>query len=544
MLSRKSLWAVLAACIALVVVGCQPPPINPFLADSVVPIGHGNSAQTDSTTVRGPAGPTEALAGPDLTYQHIGPGHFGIAISPVYPDGKRVIWSNGGDRISKLDYDTLAVIDELPLPGKTLMEAATADTEIATLDSLTNTGQSGTLANTGLTMAVKYLLGLAGVYYLLDTNNVLFVGGSESIIAYGDIDPADRNSEIQQIGEWTRPEEIGGNFVGANITFDGRIAMVTNEGWIVLITRDFTEYDAIQLPGGDGAAAHNQAMLDAGFRPGSADWVRNSMAIDKDGGIYVPSFEHMHKVVWDGTDLSIDEADGAWHAPYSNTAGKGSGATPSLMGFGPNEDQMVVITDGDTVMNVELFWRNGIPEGWQTPAGALSNRTAGKARVDMGNPAIEAIQSEQAVVVGGYGAMVVNNEPASIPAGYPAAARTVLVGFAGADPAFTPHGMQKFEWNSVTRQLLEAWAAPNISSANSVPIVSTTSNLVYTVGARNGKWTMEAIDWQTGASAFHYETGSNRYNTLFSGVNLDQEGRVVHTTSFGILRYERTPPAE
>jgi len=35
---------------------------------------------------------------------------------------------------------------------------------------------------------------------------------------------------------------------------------------------------------------------------------------------------------------------------------------------------------------------------------------------------------------------------------------------------------------------------------------------------------------------FTWATGSNRYNTLFSGLNTDQDGRVIHTTTFGILR--------
>ena len=114
-------------------------------------------------------------------------------------------------------------------------------------------------------------------------------------------------------------------------------------------------------------------------------------------------------------------------------------------------------------------------------------------------------------------------------------------GFAGRDPEFTPLGIQKFEWDPPARDLREAWVNTEISSANSVPVVSTGSNLVYTVGARDNQWTMEAIDWATGESAFHYVTGSNRYNTLFSGLFLDEEGRVLHTTIFGILRYERFP---
>ena len=89
-------------------------PANPYLADSVAPIGHINSGQSTGMAHAGPAGPSEELSieNGGLTYTHLGPGHFGYAISPPYPNGKRVVWSNGADRISKLDYDTLEVIDE------------------------------------------------------------------------------------------------------------------------------------------------------------------------------------------------------------------------------------------------------------------------------------------------------------------------------------------------------------------------------------------------------------------------------------------------
>ncbi len=74
-----------------------------------------------------------------------------------------------------------------------------------------------------------------------------------------------------------------------------------------------------------------------------------------------------------------------------------------------------------------------------------------------------------------------------------------------------------------------------------MPIVSTASNLVYTVGTRDGSWTLEGIDWETGESAFHWISGSNRYNSVFSGINIDQDGRVIHTTAFGVVRYDGGP---
>jgi hypothetical protein len=142
--------------------------------------------------------------------------------------------------------------------------------------------------------------------------------------------------------------------------------------------------------------------------------VRNGVAIDPEGGLYIASQRHMHKLVWTGEQLSTDPADGAWTASYLNGWGHGTGATPSLMGFGA-EDRFVVITDGEPLMNVVLFWRDAIPDGWQAPAGAPERRIAGMLPADMGDPEIEAIQSEQSVVVAGHGALVVNNVPRNVP---------------------------------------------------------------------------------------------------------------------------------
>ena len=156
---------------------------------------------------------------------------------------------------------------------------------------------------------------------------------------------------------------------------------------------------------------------------------------------------------------------------------------------------------------------------------------------------MQAIQTEQSVVVGGNGALVVNNDPASIPPGFPAVGVRVLAGYAATDPAFTPHGLQKFEWDGRRRELREAWANRRLTSANAVPVVSLGSDVVYTVGVRDGQWAVEGVDWGTGRSRFHWVTGSARYNTGFSGMNLDQDGRIVHTTPFGIVRYDPGPGA-
>jgi hypothetical protein len=255
-----------------------------------VSIGHINSAQSTGVDIAGPSGPTKELTQENggLTYTHLGPGHFGFAISPPYPNGKRVIWSNGGDRISKLDYDTLEVIDEFFLENSSVyvanegpVTAEEADSKIRMLDFLPKFRYSGlaTMAAT-VPLAKKYYGGgLAGVYYLLSADNVLYVGGKNSILAYADVDPTDQKSKILLKKEWQKPAEIVGGFNSMNMTYDGWLVSLTDDGWVVLINRDLTEYHTLQLTGAEVAAAWNQQMLDAGHRPGAARTATSSFPL-------------------------------------------------------------------------------------------------------------------------------------------------------------------------------------------------------------------------------------------------------------------------
>ncbi len=114
-------------------------------------------------------------------------------------------------------------------------------------------------------LAKKYYGGgLAGVYYLLSADNVLYVGGKNSILAYADADPTDQKSKIVLKKEWQKPAEIAGGFNSMNMTYDGRLISTSDDGWVVLINRDLTQYHTLQLTGAEVAAAWNQRMLDAG----------------------------------------------------------------------------------------------------------------------------------------------------------------------------------------------------------------------------------------------------------------------------------------
>lgn len=505
----------------------NPGPQNPYLADSSHAIGHGRCDQQDNAPFAGPEGPGDDLrSGRGVQYTWLGPCHFGGLTSGTYPDGKRVMWSNGREQIVKLDYETLELLASFDI-GDSVTPLADREAALAGLDNL----RGKEAIDHAIVLALTNMTGLDGVYSLLDRDHTLFLGRKSGAVAYAETDRADRASPITEAARWTKPDDIAGSFVGMNMTFDGWLIMTTDEGWVVALARDFSEFHALQLPNAEADAAAFNARVD---RPGYT-WLRTSSCVSDDGGIYVSSVDHIHKVMWTGERLSLDEADGAWIAEYRNGGGFGSGTTPCLMGF-DDEDRFVVIGDGDDIVNITLLWRDEIPDDWEQLADAPSRRIAGIGPANMGDPMLESIKTEQSITVSGYGAMTVNNEPATVPDWYPARGERMLSFFLGHHREYTPYGLHKYEWDPAERALHEAWVNRDVSSPNSVPFVSQASDLVYTCGVRNEQWTLEAIDWSTGESRFTYVLGGSQFNTLGAGITLDEDGRLVFGTMFGKAR--------
>lgn len=514
---------------------------NPFLANSENPISHGRCDQQDCTELSGalPAnksGAGDVLTEDDRQFTWLGPGHFGGLISGTYPDGGRTIWSNGRECIAKLDYETLEVLTTYGLTDGDHPEMRSTHAEwlagVAGLDDLS--GDKAVLHAASL--AGRFLTGLDGIYALLDCEHTLFLGRKQAVVAYREADPTNRSSDLLERDRWEKPPGITGVFVGVNMTSDGRLALSTDHGWLISLARDFSDYVAVQLPGAAASAADHCAHMELERGDTAYGWVRTSLCCDDEGGVYVNSLDHTHKVMWTGESFSFEAIDGAWSAPYLNGTGYGSGTTPCLMGFGEDEDHFVVIGDGDAVVNITLLWRDQIPADWEGLPEAASRRVAGLGPANMGDRKLPAIQTEQSITVAGYGAMTVNNQPKSKPDWLPARASRLLCFFLGHHKEFTPFGMHKYLWDPETRVFREAWVATDVSSPNSVPYVSKGSDTVYTCGTRSGQWTIEAVDWSTGEQRGHWIVGDSRFNTLGGGVYLDEDGRVVFGTIFGKVR--------
>jgi hypothetical protein len=139
-------------------------------------------------------------------------------------------------------------------------------------------------------------------------------------------------------------------------------------------------------------------------------------------------------------------------------------------------------------------------------------------------------------VVAGYGALVVNNTPRNAPWYLPERAKSLLIGYLGSSPRHQPYGAQKFEWDPGARRLRNAWVNRSVSSPSCVPVVSYPSDRVYLIGARDDQWTLEALEWRDGRSAFHARIGGQRYNPFFSGTEIDEVGRIHYGTPWGRVR--------
>ena len=177
------------------------------------------------------------------------------------------------------------------------------------------------------------------------------------------------------------------------MTYDGDV-VVAAHGALFLLDRDLNLKGILPLPGED---------------------VENSICTDEQG-IYVVTSKRMLKVVWTGTTLSFDEADGGWQSEYNTmsreqataagalTVSGGSGTTPTLMGFGDDPDKLVVISDGDpNGAQVVAFWRDKIPDGFKQKPGTKSRRIADQIRTD-----ISKVTIEPSAAVLGYGVVVLN----------------------------------------------------------------------------------------------------------------------------------------
>ncbi|MCP4360911.1 MAG: hypothetical protein GY796_23125, partial [Chloroflexi bacterium] len=356
-------------------------------------------------------------------------------------------------------------------------------------------------------------LSISGAYNAVDSDNHFIVGRQRAIEMYGDEIEGDRYSAIQLLHRLSLPDDFfctdNDFIVGLNMTYDDHIAIVTQLGMVGVLPRQLENVNIEEIK----SIAINGEKCVTGT--GELEIVSNSLAIDEAGGLFVVTSQNMMRLDWNGSALTE-----TWRAPYEAGRGElspirlgpGSGSTPSLMGTG-NDDKFVVITDGQALMRLVLFWRDEIPSDWEAIAPDKDRRIACEIPITFGNDQAVSSLSEQSVLVSGHAAIIVNNQLVQESLAFnrlPAFVNSAFAAAAGGRPDFAPYGIERIDWNPETRQCETVWVNNELSIPNGIPTMSRASDLFYGIGLRDGEWGVEAVDFATGKSRFFIPAAQKR----------------------------------
>ena len=515
----RLIWAV--CCVftyfSLAHAGDKPnePFKNPHLADSMYSVIHGRA---NFTPLAGPLDKTRRLREEEIKWLPIGPANAVFLYSSPYPNGKQVIWTGGYDRITKLDVDTFEELTTYAIGGTHLVTETEAKRRLQKLDALPD----NQLLDYVFDIWKEPFLSLPSWYRLLSSSNELFMGylapdGSMAIRAYAEADNTDPASSIRLDREWKLHQGSGVIF-GMQMTYDGYIAFVTQDGTLTLLSQDFKQHHSIKL----------EPKIKDDVNAGDIfnSYVRNGLATDDQGGIYVVTRDNLNRIQWTGKKLSTRKKDGAWSAPYPNEQGIGSGTTPALMGWGEGEDHLVIIADGTQGNNMLAFWRHDIPADWEGIDG-LDRRIAGSTPVDFGLQNAAPPQIENSIMIYGYGAFLDNTNPVKeLPDQGNGGKQWLAESYFMHVPGHEAKGGTRISWDPETRKLETTWNNQT-NFVSSICSISGANDTIYCWGNRNREWTMEAVNWKTGENRFHYILGkSHRFNIYGAPVQIAPNGSI------------------
>jgi hypothetical protein len=248
----------------------------------------------------------------------------------------------------------------------------------------------------------------------------------------------------------------------------------------------------------------------------------------------------MRKVVWDGQKLSDDEADGAWKSAYDyvpnpKALSRGAGNTPALMGFGPEDDKLVVLADAGEQISVIAFWRDEIPEDFEQKPGTKSRRIADQLPLTIKVPAT----IEWSPHVYGNGVMMMASAwpaPVQQEDGKVAVFECVLT--AGVTRE-APVGAEKWSWDAKTRSLKSDWTVDYPLQWALHP-VSAASNTVTLTPVENGVYSLVHVDWDTGQEVGKVVLGTSPIFNTAGGVFIPlNEDEIYVTGVFGPVKITR-----
>jgi hypothetical protein len=455
---------------------CQDdPPANPFIAQSPWPIMHRNSFAQQSTCLQAPQ------AGDSLSVRFcrapLGRISTWLYYTEKYANGKRAILGSSATHLFKAVDDSLGlrVIDSLRI-------------DFNVLDYSWNH---------------LLLRDRIWISYDYDDN-----GQVNKVFKLTDQDTTDLYSPIIAIDTITLPASVQGKVSLLNVTQDGWIAFNTTGGTFGVIKPDFTQVITLNLPLTAGEISYH-----------------NNFPVDADNSIFVVTTKKMIKLRWDNPNLSIE-----WTAPYdfvgngpTATLARGSGTTPTLVGWGNGNDKLVVVADGHSPNNMVVFWRNEVPANW-TPLAGQDARVAGIVNLTGFQNLDNGLQSvENSVCVNGYDMAVAQ-----------------FNGFSY--DCINAKGVIKCRWDTLTNTLSKVWNNTNVNFNNALTY-SRQSNLVY----GNGKETdcnnyFYGLDWNTGDVAIRKLLGpSDDFTDPGCNISINDDSTLVEPTGKGFIQIKYRP---
>jgi hypothetical protein len=527
---------------------------NPYLAQSYNNQTHWDDAASDSTGIAVPRGffeltpesvqliPNESVGLPSMSDtvagQEIQWWWSGFGLRKVKTEDGKLIEIARSDIPVKLPNFAPVSAEERRAQAAAIQKFIEAKDEKGLLDYVKSqpnrvaTASSDQVAN--------------GAVYAVLTRDDAFIGcNGRQVFRIDQQDPKNPASGMKPARSTTLPASLfdnerarakthlpGDMSFGMGMTFNGYLVVNTLGGKVITLNRDTLE------------------IIDSYTTAGADESFMNSFATGpeaKGGAVYVASNTTMYRLVVDADGkIHDDEASGAWAAKYDRGVqmpppkiGDGTGSTPTLMGFGPNDDKLVVITDGAKKMRLVSFWRDGIPAGWKQKPGTQSPRIADQIEVDMG-PGLDIVQSEQSVAIYGDQAFVVNNiltreEPMLSRDSY-------YVNLVNGATRPGPVGAAGFKWDNRRHAWTQQWARNDVSSISVVPMISGGSHMAIIDGYFAGRWGERhhiGMDLDSGKTVMSIRTGSSPvFNGMYAPIKVDPEGHLLYGMAFGMVRMD------
>jgi hypothetical protein len=446
------------------------PPANPFIANSPWPIMHRNTFAQQSTCLRGPQAGDSLLV--RFCRAPFARTSTWLYYTEKYPNGKRAILGSSATHLFKAVDDDLGVrvIDSLRL-------------DFNTLDYSWN-----------------HLLLRNRVWISFDYDDINNVN---KVYKFTDRDTSNIYSPIVQIGSIELPNSVLGKATLFNVTQDGWIAFNTTGGTFGVIKPDFSQVISINLPLEAGEVSYH-----------------NNFPVDSDNSMFVVTTKKMIKLKWNNPGLTIE-----WVAPYdfigngpTSVLARGSGTTPTLVGWGNGNDKLVVVADGHSPNNLVAFWRDDVPANW-TPLAGKDRRVAGIVSLPGFKNLSNGLQSvENSVCANGYDMAVAQ--------------------FNGFNyPCTNAKGVIKCRWDTNKNTLGVVWNNTNVNLNNALTY-SRQSNLVYGNGKEaDCNYYFYGLDWNTGAVVIRKKLGTSEdYNDQGCNISINDDNSLVEPTSTGFIQ--------